>query len=71
MIDVKSELNLTDSEIVNYILFDQFSQLDWFIDAMVLSEGSSFGELALINDEPRKATIKCITDCSFAKFSKQ
>ena len=28
--------------------------------------GDSFGELALLNYEPRRATIKCHTDCHFA-----
>ena len=38
---------------------------------MQLSTGKSFGELALINNKPRAATVKCITDCHFAVISKQ
>jgi len=32
--------------------------------------GKSFGDLALINNKPRAATIKCLTDCHFAVISK-
>eukprot|EP01017_Pseudomicrothorax_dubius_P044050 TRINITY_DN7413_c0_g2_i1.p1 TRINITY_DN7413_c0_g2~~TRINITY_DN7413_c0_g2_i1.p1 ORF type:complete len:198 (+),score=38.04 TRINITY_DN7413_c0_g2_i1:110-703(+) len=28
--------------------------------------GESFGELALMNNKPRKATIRCLEDCHFA-----
>ena len=71
MLDIKKELNLVDSEIIKYIDFENLKEMVWFVDFMVLKDGNSFGELALINDEPRKATIKCKTDCTFAKFSKQ
>jgi CRP-like cAMP-binding protein len=30
----------------------------------------AFGELALINNNPRAATLKCLTDCHFAVISK-
>ncbi|KAL4438849.1 hypothetical protein ABPG74_016569 [Tetrahymena malaccensis] len=36
-----------------------------------LRGGESFGELALINDAPRSASIKCITDCHFAVLDKK
>ncbi|EAS00948.1 cyclic nucleotide-binding domain protein (macronuclear) [Tetrahymena thermophila SB210] len=36
-----------------------------------LSRGESFGELALINDAPRSASIKCIVDCHFAVLDKK
>ena len=32
--------------------------------------GKSFGELALINDAPRAATIKCKTNCLFATIGR-
>ena len=31
-----------------------------------LGQGKSFGELALINEKPRMATAKCLTDTHFA-----
>lgn len=40
--------------------------MKWFIDVSVLNAGQSFGELALINNEKRQATIKCDKDCLFA-----
>lgn len=36
-----------------------------------LFEGSAFGELALISEKPRAATIKCLTNCTFATMSKK
>ena len=33
--------------------------------------GSTFGELALINDESRKASVQCVTDCEFAVLMKE
>jgi len=35
-----------------------------------LSSGSAFGEIALINDMPRMATIICLQDCHFAVLEK-
>ena len=35
-----------------------------------LKLGDAFGELALINDAPRLATIVCETNCQFAVLSK-
>lgn len=32
--------------------------------------GKAFGELALINNKPRLATVKCVSDCHFAVISK-
>ncbi|CDW81071.1 UNKNOWN [Stylonychia lemnae] len=42
-------------------LFSEFTQL---------KAGKSFGELALIKNKPRAATIKCTEDCHFAVMSK-
>ena len=40
------------------------------VEVIKVSTGGSFGELALINDEPRAATVKTITECTFG-FLKQ
>jgi CRP-like cAMP-binding protein len=40
--------------------------IDWFTEVKVLGAGASFGELALINENNRAATIHCITDSYFA-----
>ena len=37
----------------------------------VLPEGSSFGELALLNNKPRLATIKCLAPTYVATLSKE
>ncbi|KAL4476521.1 hypothetical protein ABPG74_010254 [Tetrahymena malaccensis] len=42
-----------------------------FVKVGELKAGQSFGELALINDSPRRATIKAQTDCDLAILSKK
>ena len=41
------------------------------MEVAILNHGSSFGELALISNKPRAATIKCITDTHFLVLHKQ
>jgi CRP-like cAMP-binding protein len=36
-----------------------------------LTTGKAFGDLALKNNRPRAATIKCLTDCHFATIKKE
>ncbi len=40
-------------------------------DVRTLFEGESFGELALISNKPRSATIVTQTDCHFAVLDKK
>lgn len=40
-------------------------------EVRVLEIGNSFGELALIENKPRAATIKCKENCHFAVLDKQ
>jgi CRP-like cAMP-binding protein len=41
------------------------------IEVAKLSAGESFGELALINDAKRAATVSCLTKCHFAILSRE
>jgi CRP-like cAMP-binding protein len=43
---------------------------DMMVQVAILEIGTGFGELALMNDEPRSATIDTIEDCQFATLSK-
>ena len=36
-----------------------------------LPAGVGVGEAALLNNKPRAATVKCVTDCHFAVLSKE
>jgi CRP-like cAMP-binding protein len=41
-----------------------------FLEVVTLRSGKSFGELALIKNKPRAASIKCLEDCHFAVMNK-
>jgi len=42
-----------------------------FTEVRVLPAGSAFGELALLDNRPRAATIVCKEECDFAVLDKQ
>jgi CRP-like cAMP-binding protein len=44
---------------------------DMLIDVVHLKQGVGFGELALINDAPRSAAIRAVTDVHFAILEKE
>ena len=41
-----------------------------FVTVAILEDGQSFGELALLKESPRNATITCITECHMAVLTK-
>ena len=43
---------------------------DGFLTIAKLKDGSSFGELALIDNKPRMATIRCLRNTNFMVLSK-
>lgn len=47
----------TREEKYNLESLGKFEKMTWFDDVVKLCSGKSFGELALINEEPRDATI--------------
>ena len=49
---------------------DKYNRFNCEVEVAILKTGASFGELALINDEPRKASIQCLSKCHFAVLDK-
>lgn len=41
------------------------------IEVAQLNSGRPFGEIALVENKPRMATIQCITDCTFATMNRE
>ena len=68
--DPKVHMNLTSSEKSNLELIEEYENMKWLMEVSKLTSGGFFGELALINDEPRKATIKCLSKCYFATLGR-
>ena len=69
--DPMVHMNLTKLEKENLEKIKSYEKLKWEIEIAILQTGASFGELALINNEPRKATIMCLNECYFAVLEKQ
>lgn len=68
--DVKNDLEamLDDGPVVNASKLLSRTSSGYagaFKDEAHLTAGCSFGELAIMHDRPRNATIKCITRCHF------
>lgn len=48
-----------------------FEQIEWFVEIKKLRSGESFGELALIKDAPRAATITATENTSFVVIDRE
>ena len=71
--DVSKVLNLSREDTQRYAKakLEIENQPKWFIEVAKLSAGQSFGELALINDAPRAATVYCLSECIFAVIERK
>jgi hypothetical protein len=70
MFDPRVHMDLSKSDIEKLDELKRLEEVPWFIEVTKLLPGDSFGELALINKEPRSASIKCICNCYFATLGK-
>jgi CRP-like cAMP-binding protein len=61
---------ITKQDIENLSTFQIFNQSAWFVEVVRLGDGSTFGELALLNSKPRAATINCVVDSTFGVLNK-
>lgn len=50
-------VTLTEEMIKKIIQLKKYNRFQWFVEVLTLKEGHSFGELALLNNKPRAATI--------------
>ena len=75
-----SKILIIDKELagisrINYLKGSAFQEaskkLKGKYEFMRMGKNDAFGELALINDQPRSATIVCTKDCHFAVLSKE
>jgi hypothetical protein len=64
-------MKMSGEEKYNIDKLEEYQQMTWFLDVVKLCSGKSFGELALINDAPRAATIQCVTNCFFATLGRK
>lgn len=69
--DPRVHMDLSDEDRANLDKLERFETIPWFIEVVKLTPGQTFGELALLNSESRKARIFCITECNFATLNKQ
>ena len=74
LVNEKVQLNkrlLRKSTIIDFSQDTVGDGLGELVEIRVLGSGESFGELALLNNNPRSATVKCLTQCYFAVLSQR
>lgn len=70
--DMKIHMDLSKDEKNDLKRLEKLENLgQLFITVAQISSGGSFGELALINDTSRAATIQCLSDCYFATIDRE
>jgi hypothetical protein len=64
--DPRVHMQLSVNEKENLDKLELYKEYDWFSEVSKLKSGDHFGDLAILDNKPRAATIKCINNCHFA-----
>lgn len=68
--NLKKDIKFDDHDLEYLSTLSILKNMKWFVKVITLSEGNSFGELALIHDKPRAATIRCESDVILGSINK-
>ena len=63
-------MDLSNEDTGNLEALEKYAEYEWFVEAKKLTPGSTFGEIALVKDVNRSATIHCICNCYFETLNK-
>ena len=61
---------VNDQNLDKLIKLEAYKGYNWFVEVNQFKAGMSFGELALVSDKPRAATIRAKEDCILAVMHK-
>lgn len=68
--DPKISMKLSKQDRDNLADLLKYESVKWFVEISKITSHGSFGELALINNDPRAANVEALTDCYFAVLGK-
>ena len=66
----KVQMKLSRQDRENLADLKKYENLQWMVEISKISSHGTFGELALINNEPRAADVIALSDCYFAVLDK-
>ena len=68
--DRNKHVTFTENEKEKIHKLEFYDKFEWTIEVCKIETGGSFGELALITNNPRAASVICVKDCYFATLGK-
>ena len=69
--DIGSEFYIIEKGQCECIKLHQRNGIQGFVLVRTLDQGEHFGELALINHEPRYLTVRALEDCNLLRLDKE